>query len=103
MNPFIGSWRVGAPTVLNLAQRFRSNALLFHQFLQVRGECPELCLALADKRADGVRGSPPALAWNSGDGVTHQLAHKIGHAKQVVFDWQRKVLSSPIGIWSVIV
>lgn len=58
----------------------------------MRGEGPELCLALAKKRANGARGGPPALARNGGDGVTHKLARKVGHAEQIVFNRQRKIL-----------
>lgn len=62
----------------------------------MRCQGPELCLALADKRADGVRGGSSALAGNGSDGVPHQLARKVGHAKQIVLNWQRKILFGPI-------
>lgn len=58
----------------------------------MRGEGPELCLALAKKGANGARGSPPALARNGGDGEAHKLARKVGQAQQIVFNRQRKIL-----------
>lgn len=58
----------------------------------MRSEGPELCLALAEKGANGARGGPPTLARNGGDGVPHKLARKVGHSEQIVFDRQKKIL-----------
>lgn len=59
----------------------------------MRGEGPELCLALAEKGANGARGGLTALARNGGDGEAHKLARKVGQAEQIVFDRQRKILA----------
>jgi len=64
-------------TILDFVQRFYGNPLLLRQFPRLRGERLEVRLALTDERANGGRGSPTALARDTGDGVTHQLAHEI--------------------------
>ena len=80
------------PTVLDLVQRFCCDPLLLAQLPQVRGERIEVRLALTNKRANCGCGGSTALAWNAGDGVTHQLACKVRHAKQIILDWKRKIL-----------
>lgn len=64
-------------TILDLVQRLYGDPLLLRQLPQMRSESLEIRLALANKRANGGRGSPTTLAWNTGDGVTHQFAHKV--------------------------
>jgi len=86
--------RVGTPTILNLVQRLHSNPLLLRQLPRVNCEGPQIRLALAYKRANGVCGGSATLAWKSGDGVTHQFSREVGHAEQIVFDRQREILHS---------
>lgn len=80
------------PTVFDLVQRFCCDPLLLGQFPQVRGERIKVRLALTNKRANCGCGGSTALTWNAGDGVTHQFACKIRHAKQIILNWKRKIL-----------